>query len=76
MDRETLVQGKQAGMSDKQIGAVLDATEDEIRSVRRKYNVLPWVKQVRANASPTRDVTPFMRLISIGPCPQQNLALL
>ncbi len=44
--------GKQAGMSDKQMGETLGITEDELRELRIKHGVKPWVKQVRTQLNP------------------------
>ena len=47
IERELILLGKQAGMSDKQMGETLGITEDEMRELRIKHDVKPWVKQVR-----------------------------
>ena len=47
IDKEMLLLSKQAGLSDKQIAAIISTTEDEVRNLRIKHNVAPWVKQVK-----------------------------
>ena len=46
IDKDMLLLSKQAGMSDKQIGGFLKTNEDEVRGLRKKHGILPWVKQV------------------------------
>ena len=48
IDKEMLLLSKQAGMSDKQIGGFLKTNEDEVRGLRKKHGILPWVKQVES----------------------------
>ena len=46
IDKDMLLLSKQAGMSDKQISGFLKTNEDEVRGLRKKHGILPWVKQV------------------------------
>ena len=43
---ELLREAKQYGICDKQIGKLLNTSEDDARSARLKQGIAPWVKQV------------------------------
>ncbi|PRT55330.1 Carbamoyl-phosphate synthase arginine-specific large chain [Wickerhamiella sorbophila] len=46
VDRETLLQAKQLGFSDKQIALATKSTEIEARAHRLSFNIRPWVKKI------------------------------
>lgn len=46
LSKELLLHAKQLGFSDRQLALILKKDEDQIRSVRKRYNVLPFIKQI------------------------------
>ena len=46
LQREDLIEAKQAGFSDKQLGRMIGVLENDVRNERIKQGVKPWVKQV------------------------------
>ena len=46
LQREDLLEAKQAGFSDKQLGRMIGVLENDVRNERIKQGVKPWVKQV------------------------------
>ena len=44
--RDLLLEAKQAGFSDKQIGCALGLEENEVRELRKNYGLNPYVKQI------------------------------
>lgn len=46
MPREKLLAMKSFGFSDRQLGAYVGATANEVREVRKSLNVMPFVKQI------------------------------
>ena len=48
-----LMEAKEAGFSDKQIGKAIGVTEKDVRQKRIEANIKPWVKQVGAHLPPS-----------------------
>ncbi|MFH1536824.1 MAG: carbamoyl-phosphate synthase (glutamine-hydrolyzing) large subunit [Patescibacteria group bacterium] len=46
INRENLLEAKKLGFSDRQIGDLKNKSEIEIRSLRKKYDVIPVIKQI------------------------------
>src|SRR5262249_31083754 len=46
LDRETMVEAKQLGFSDRMIGKLLDAPRGSIRPLRKEHKVAPHVAQI------------------------------
>ncbi len=46
IDKETMREAKKSGFSDKQIGFLTKKTELEVRTQRKKFGVLPSIKQI------------------------------
>lgn len=44
---DLLLQVKQDGFSDRQVGQILGSSESAVRELRLKHGIKPWVKQVR-----------------------------
>ncbi|MGE3921195.1 MAG: carbamoyl-phosphate synthase large subunit, partial [Gammaproteobacteria bacterium] len=46
LESDILLQAKKYGFSDRAIAKIKDTTEDNIRSLRKKNNIIPYVKQI------------------------------
>ena len=46
ISEEMMIEAKQFGMSDKQIGRLVSASENDARIARINQGIRPWVKQV------------------------------
>ncbi|MBP9694994.1 MAG: carbamoyl-phosphate synthase (glutamine-hydrolyzing) large subunit [Candidatus Magasanikbacteria bacterium] len=46
LNKEIIREAKQLGFSDKTIGKITQKKESAVRSLRQKYNILPFVKQI------------------------------
>ncbi|MCJ7802611.1 MAG: carbamoyl-phosphate synthase large subunit, partial [Candidatus Marinimicrobia bacterium] len=46
LSSELLLYAKQLGFSDQQIALILNKDENQIRTIRRQQNILPYVKQI------------------------------
>ena len=46
ISEEMMIEAKQFGMSDKQIGRLVNAPENDARIARINQGIKPWVKQV------------------------------
>lgn len=44
--KELLLEAKQDGFSDRQVGQILGSSEREARDLRLSHGIKPWVKQV------------------------------
>ncbi len=51
LSRELLVEAKRIGFSDSEIAALVGSTEDEVRTRRKEWNVVPVVKQIDTMAA-------------------------
>lgn len=47
LSEENLKQGKMLGFSDKKLGQIVCKSEAEIRELRRKYGIAPFIKEIR-----------------------------
>lgn len=43
---DIVLEAKQAGFSDRQIGKLVGESETKVRQTRDKFAIKPWVKQV------------------------------
>ncbi|NWS69318.1 CPSM synthase, partial [Crotophaga sulcirostris] len=57
---ETLRRAKQIGFSDKQLGKCLGLTDIQCRQLRRRKNIVPWVKQIDTLAAEYPAVTNYL----------------
>jgi len=62
LDESLLWEAKKMGFSDKQIARAKEKTPDDIRSLRKKYNVLPSIKQIDTLAAEWPAVTNYLYL--------------
>jgi len=62
LDKSLLWDAKKLGFSDKQIARAKDQTSDDIRALRKKYGVLPSVKQIDTLAAEWPAVTNYLYL--------------
>ena len=51
MGASALLNAKQAGFSDHQIGMLVGAKEEEVRTRRKDAGIVPWVKQIDTMAA-------------------------
>ena len=47
LQRDDLLEAKQAGFSDRQLARLIGVPENDMRNERLQQGVRPWVKQVR-----------------------------
>ncbi len=59
LTREDLLQAKKLGFSDRQLAYIFKTTEDEIRKLRKKLNVIPTYKMVDTCAAEFEAKTPY-----------------
>jgi carbamoyl-phosphate synthase large subunit len=59
VDRETLRQAKQMGMSDHELGEIFDCSEGSVRQLREKLDVQPVFKMVDTCAAEFEATTPY-----------------
>ncbi len=71
-DKDFLLKVKQLGFSDKQIAMLTDSTELEIRSIRKKFNILPFVKKIDTVAAEWPCKTNYLYLTYNGSENDQN----
>ena len=64
--RDLLLEAKQHGFSDEQIGRALEITEDETRELRRNYGLTPCVKQIDTLAAEYPAQTNYLYLTYNG----------
>ncbi len=62
LDKETLLEAKKMGFSDKQIGRSKDKPADFVRNLRKKYGIVPSVKQIDTLAAEWPAVTNYLYL--------------
>jgi len=62
LDASLLWEAKKMGFSDKQIARAKEKTPDDIRSLRKKYHVLPSIKQIDTLAAEWPAVTNYLYL--------------
>lgn len=62
LTKEFLLELKQNGFSDKQISIRLNKQEDEVRELRRKFNIVPYVKQIDTLAAEYPAFTNYLYL--------------
>jgi len=62
LGKSLLWEAKKMGFSDKQIGRARNKTPDEIRTLRKKNNILPSVKQIDSLAAEWPAVTNYLYL--------------
>ncbi|EIJ65841.1 carbamoyl-phosphate synthetase large chain, oligomerisation domain protein [Candidatus Nitrosopumilus salaria BD31] len=62
LDESLLWEAKKMGFSDKQIARAKDQTPDDVRALRKKYGVLPSVKQIDTLAAEWPAVTNYLYL--------------
>jgi len=46
VNKSLLLRAKKQGFSDRQIGSILGQAENEIRTMRKKFDLIPYVKQI------------------------------
>ena len=51
---------KQAGFSDRQVGALIGVSEDQARELRISKDVKPWVKQIDTMAAEYPAMTNYL----------------
>ncbi len=64
--KDLLLEAKQAGFSDKQIGLILAKDELEVRQLRQNYGLTPWVKQIDTLAAEYPAQTNYLYLTYNG----------
>ena len=62
LDRELLLTAKKYGFSDKQIAVYYNKTEIDIRKLRKKYKVAPYIKQIDTLAAEYPAMTNYLYL--------------
>ena len=62
LDKEILLEAKKMGFSDKQIGRSKDKPADFVRGLRKKYGIVPSVKQIDTLAAEWPAVTNYLYL--------------
>ncbi|MFH1239823.1 MAG: carbamoyl-phosphate synthase (glutamine-hydrolyzing) large subunit [Candidatus Diapherotrites archaeon] len=62
ISKEELLEIKKLGFSDKQIGEFVSANENEVRTARKKMNVIPYVKQIDTLAAEYPATTNYLYL--------------
>ena len=62
LDQSLLWKAKKLGFADKQIARALDKTADNVRELRKKYKILPSVKQIDTLAAEWPAVTNYLYL--------------
>jgi carbamoyl-phosphate synthase large subunit/carbamoyl-phosphate synthase small subunit len=62
----TLLYAKQNGFSDCQIAKAIKSTEDDVRSLRVRHGITPWVKQVDTLAAEFPAVTNYLYMTYNG----------
>lgn len=62
LDYANLLHAKQLGLSDKYIALMHNLTELEVREIRKKYNVIPVVKQVDSAAGEFKALSNYLYL--------------
>lgn len=65
-DRELLLEAKKKGFSDKQIGFLLGIEAKEVREVRKKFGIVPYVKQIDTLAAEYPAETNYLYLTYHG----------
>ena len=62
LNKDALWEAKKMGFSDSQIGRANNKTSDDIRKIRKKYDILPSVKQIDTLAAEWHAVTNYLYL--------------
>lgn len=62
LNKDSLWEAKKMGFSDSQIGRANNKTSDDIRKIRKKYDILPSVKQIDTLAAEWPAVTNYLYL--------------
>uniref|UniRef100_A0A4W4GPP6 Carbamoyl-phosphate synthase [ammonia], mitochondrial n=1 Tax=Electrophorus electricus TaxID=8005 RepID=A0A4W4GPP6_ELEEL len=57
---DLLLKAKQAGFSDRQVGRALGSSEGDVRALRLRHNIQPWVKQIDTLAAEYPAVTNYL----------------
>ncbi len=60
LDRDTLLQAKEMGFSDRRLAAIKGTTEDDIRGLRDRENLWPVYKRVDTCAAEFEAYTPYL----------------
>lgn len=60
IDTDTLRKAKEYGISDRRLAHLLDITEEEIRELRKAYNIRPVYKRVDTCAAEFKAYTPYL----------------
>lgn len=74
LDRPTLLQAKQWGFSDHELGEIFDKTDGEIRQRRHELQVTPVFKMVDTCAAEFTAATPYFYSTYIGTENESNLS--
>jgi len=64
--QELLLEAKQAGFADRQIGLLMSLTEPEVRAQREAWGIVPWVKQIDTLAAEYPAQTNYLYLTYNG----------
>lgn len=68
VDRESLLEAKQLGFSDKQIGLYVNASEKDTRAYRKSLDIHPWVKKIDTLAAEFPADTNYLYTTYNGNC--------
>lgn len=60
ISEDLLIKAKQDGFSDRQIGKLMQSSEADIRNLRLKKNIKPWVKQIDTLAAEYPAITNYL----------------
>jgi hypothetical protein len=71
-DKDFMLKVKKFGFSDKQIALFTDSTELDIRNIRKKHNILPFVKKIDTVAAEWPCKTNYLYLTYNGSEHDQN----
>ncbi|XP_022107145.1 CAD protein-like isoform X3 [Acanthaster planci] len=66
LTRDTLLEAKQLGFSDKQIGKLIEMTELAVRNIRHSYDIRPHIKQIDTVAAEWPASTNYLYLTYNG----------
>lgn len=68
IDRESFLEAKQLGFSDKQIGEMVNSTEMETRAYRKSLDIHPWIKKIDTLAAEFPADTNYLYTTYNGNC--------
>lgn len=60
LDHDLLLKAKKTGFSDKQISQFINSDELQVRKLRKKYNIIPFVKQIDTLAAEYPALTNYL----------------